>query len=105
MVEVYLSQTWKDNNIVGFWTFCDILFNQMMNYNSTHRKYEGESRMRPAKQKIQSTKSKSKDSARVKIGRPLSEEFQFSNLSKKSKKPSISEVPFHVCVGISYSQT
>ena len=30
VAELDLDQTWKDDNIVDFWTFCDILYNQMI---------------------------------------------------------------------------
>ena len=59
--------------------------------------------MRPATQQNQAARYKIKDDARVKRGRALSEKVQLSNFVKKSKKPSIAEVPIHVCVGISYS--
>ena len=28
--EWYLYQTWKEDNIIDFWTFCDLLSNNMI---------------------------------------------------------------------------
>ena len=75
----------------------------MLKYNPTHQKYAGDSNMRPAAQQNQASRDKIKDDARLKIGRPLAEDLQLSNFAKNPKKPSISEVPIHVCVGISHS--
>ena len=43
-----LNQTWKDDNIVDFWTFRVLLYNHMINYNPTHHKYAVDATMRPA---------------------------------------------------------
>ena len=75
----------------------------MLKYNPTHHKYAGDANMIPAAQQNQASRDKIKDDARLKIGRPLAEDLQLSNFSKNPKKPSISEVPIHVCVGISHS--
>ena len=50
VAEVYINQKWKDKNIIYFWIFRDLLSNQMIKYNPTHHKYEGENNMRPTKQ-------------------------------------------------------
>ena len=71
--EIY--QTWKDDNIVDFWTFCDILSNQMIKYNPTHYKYEGNSNMIPAKHQNQSARDNIKDDTREKRGWPPAEDF------------------------------
>ena len=36
VAEVDLENTWKDYNIVDFWKFFGVLFNQMIKYNPTH---------------------------------------------------------------------
>ena len=46
-----LDKTRKEDNIVDFWTFCDLLSNQMIKYNPTNLKYAGGANMRPATQK------------------------------------------------------
>ena len=51
MVEGDINQTFKDDNIVEFWTVCDLFSNHMLKYNPTHRKYEDGTNMRPAIQK------------------------------------------------------
>ena len=89
MEEGNLEQAWKDNNIVDF--------------NPTHWKYVGDATMRPATYQNQVARDKINDYAREKIGRPLAEEVQLSNFAKKLKEPSISEVPIHICLEISYS--
>ena len=48
VAEGELNQTWKDDNIVDFWKFCNLLYNHMINYNPTHRKYAVDATMRPA---------------------------------------------------------
>ena len=72
----------------------------MIKYNPTHQKYESYANMIPDTHKNQLEIDNSKDDTRVKIGRLLTEEFQLSNFAKNPKKPSIAEVPIHVCVGI-----
>ena len=42
-----LDQTWKENNIVDFWKFSYLLYNQMIKCNPTHHKYSGNTNMRP----------------------------------------------------------
>ena len=56
VAERNLEQTWKDNNIVVFWKFCYLLSNQMLKYNSTHRKYAGDTNMIPNTQKNQAAR-------------------------------------------------
>ena len=82
--EIY--QTWKDDNIVDFWTFCDILSNQMIKYNPTHCKYEVEYNMRSDTHIKQTKKYKSKYAVRKEIWRPSEKEVQLSNFSKKIKE-------------------
>ena len=53
--------------------------------------------------KKKTTIENSNNSERFKWGGLSAEEVQLSNYAKKSKNPSISEVPIHVCVGISHS--
>ena len=98
-----LDQTQKDKNVVEFWKFCDILSNQMLKYNPTHRKYVCDTNMRPSTHKKKPTRDKIKDDARGKRGRPLAEDLQLPLFEKKPKDPTISEVQIHVCVGISHS--
>ena len=45
----------------------------MLKYNPTHHKYADDANMRPDKQKNQAVIDNSKDDARGKIGRPVSE--------------------------------
>ena len=80
-----LDQTRKEDNIVDFWKFRDLLSNKMIRYNPTHRKYAGDANIIPATHHNQASKYKSKDGAREKLGRPLEEEVQFSNWTKKPK--------------------
>ena len=75
VAEGYLDQTLKDFNIFDFWTFCDILSNQMIKYNPTHYKYEGNSNMIPAKHQNQSARDNIKDDTREKRGWPPAEDF------------------------------
>ena len=82
MEEWEIDRTWKENNIVDFWTFFNLLSVQILRYNPTHRKYAGESNMRPDTQQNQDARDKSKDDERVKIVRPLVEGLQFSNFEK-----------------------
>ena len=76
-----LDQTWKDENIFDLWKFRDLLSNQMIKYNPNHRKYAGDTNMRPGTQQNQSARNKSKDNARKKIGTPLEEDIQLSNFA------------------------
>ena len=46
-----LGQIWKDNKIVDFWKFYDLLSNQRLKYNQTHRKYAGDTNIITATQK------------------------------------------------------
>ena len=55
-------------------------------YNPTHLKYASDSNMIPATQKNQVTIDNSKDDLRDKRGRPLAEDIQFSNFSKKTRE-------------------
>jgi hypothetical protein len=45
-----LDPLWKVNRPVDFWTFCDILSVQMLEYSPTRRKYPGDNAMRLATQ-------------------------------------------------------
>ena len=71
MEEGELNQTWKEGNIVDFWTFCDLLSNQILKYNPIHRKYASGDSMRPATHKNQSTRYIIQYDSRVKIGKLL----------------------------------
>ena len=73
----------------------------MPKYNPTNRKYAGIVNTRPATHKNKVARDKNKYDARGKRGRQLTEDLPFSNFEEKSKKPSIEEVPIHVCMGIS----
>ena len=64
VTEEELKHTWKDNNIVDFWKFCDLLSNKNINYNPINWKYAGETNMRPDVQQNQSARDRSKDSTR-----------------------------------------
>ena len=75
----------------------------MIKYNPTHHKYAGDANMGPATHHNQSEIYKRKCDTMLERGRHLSEEFQFYNFEKTPKKPSIAEVPIHVCVEISHS--
>ena len=83
VAEGELDQTWKENNIIEFWTYCDLLSNQMVKYNPTHCKYAGGTNMRPAKQQNKATRDNSKDDTRGKRGGASAEEVQLSNFAKK----------------------
>ena len=61
-----LNYTWKDDNIVDFWTFSDILSNQIIRYNLTHCKYAGDANMIPDTQNNQDTIYNSNDAERGK---------------------------------------
>ena len=45
-----LDQSWKDPTPCGFWTLRGIFLVQMLKYRPVHRKYDGDTRMRPASQ-------------------------------------------------------
>ena len=81
-----LYQTWKDENIVEFWTFHYLLSNQMLKYNPTHRKYAGDSSMIPATYQNQSARYKIKYDPRGEIGRLLAYYLQFSTFLKRTKE-------------------
>ena len=66
MAEEEINQTWKDNHISDFWTFRDMLSN-----NITNHKYSVDSNIRLATQQNQYSEDKSKYDARGEIGRPL----------------------------------
>ena len=53
VVEWDIDQKWKDDNIVDFWIFCDLLSNQTIKYNLTHQKYLGSANMIPDTKKNQ----------------------------------------------------
>ena len=59
--------------------------------------------MRPATYQNQAAGDNIKDDSRGEIDKLLAEDLQLSNFAKKSKNPSISEVPIHFCVGIYHS--
>ena len=104
VAEEVLGQTWKDDNIVDFWTFCYLLSNHIIKYNLTYFKSSGDVNIIPATHHIQSLRERSKSDTRRKICRPSVEEFQRSDFAKKKpKKPSIADVKIRVCVVISYS--
>ena len=50
-----LDHIWKEKNFVDFWTFY-LLFNKMIKYNLTHRKYAGNATMIPATHHNQATR-------------------------------------------------
>ena len=52
VAEGKLNQTWKDKNSVDFWTFRDLLSNQMVKYNPTHLKYSVDANIIPDTQHI-----------------------------------------------------
>ena len=78
-----LHQTWKDDKKIDFWTFRYLLSNQMIEYNPTHHKYAGDANMRPDTQQNQAAREKSKETTRVKRGRPSAEKVQLSKFAKK----------------------
>ena len=80
--ELELDQKWKYNNIVEFWTFHDLLSNQMINYNPNHKKYSSDTNMRTATHQKKSARDNSKDADRVKKVRPSAEEVELSKFSK-----------------------
>ena len=58
----------------------------MIKYNQNHRKYVGDTNMRPDTQQNQVSRYKRKDDASTKRGRSLAEEVQLSNFAKKLKE-------------------
>ena len=86
VAEGKLDQTWKDENSVDFWTFRDLLSNQMVKYNPTHCKYAGGTNMRPAKEQNKATRDNSKDGTRGKIGGGISRGGSIVQLCKKKSK-------------------
>ena len=76
VAEGYIDKTWKEDNIVDFWKFRDLLSNQMIKYNPTHHEYAGGTIMIPDIEQNQSARNNSKGNARIKIGRPVVEEVQ-----------------------------
>ena len=85
MSEGEIDQKWKDDNIVDFWKFHDLLSNQMINYNPTHHKYSGEANIRTSTHQNKSSRENSKYAERVKIVRPSVEEVQLSNFSRNQR--------------------
>ena len=81
-----LRHTWKDDNIVDFWTFNYLHSNKMIKYNPTHLKYSCDTNMRPYTQHNQAKRDKSKDKLRVERGSPLANEVQFSKFLKTIKE-------------------
>ena len=70
LVEGELDQTWKDNNIFDFCTFCYLIFNKMINYNPNNFKYSGGTNTIPATHQNKSARDIIKAYARFKRGRP-----------------------------------
>ena len=66
VAEGELGHIWKENNIFDFWKCRGLLSNQTIRYNPTHRKYSGDTIMRPDTQHNQSSVNKSKYDARGK---------------------------------------
>ena len=54
----------------------------MLKYNRTHRKYSGDTNMRPDTHQNQPAQYKSNYDARVKRGRPLAEDLHLYNIEK-----------------------
>ena len=80
-----LDQKWKDDNIVDFWKFHDLLSNHMINYNPTHHKYSGDTNIRTATHQNKSSRENIKYAERVKLSRPSAEEVQLSEFSKNKR--------------------
>ena len=80
-----IDQKWKDENIADFWTFHDVLSNQIINYNPTHHKYSCDANIRTATHQNKSARENRKGAERVKIVRPSAEEVQLSNFSKNQR--------------------
>ena len=59
-----LNQTWKDDNIVDFWTFRVLLYNHLINYNPTHCKYAVYVTLRPATRYYQDARDNRKENPR-----------------------------------------
>ena len=66
-----LDHTRKDDKIVDFWKFRDLLSNQMNKYNPTHHKYAGDSNMRPYTHQNQAARYNIKGCARGEIWKHL----------------------------------
>ena len=77
-----IDQKWKDENIADFWTFHDVLSNQIINYNPTHHKYKGEKNMRPATQHKKPQERITKMPQGVKEGIHQKRRFNFTTLNK-----------------------
>ena len=78
-----LDPAWKDDEPCNFWTFRDLLSEQMLKYNPIHRKYPGDGKMRTATQ--QNSQKRKRSVARgnqPSRGQPRKE----SASSKKFKK-------------------
>ena len=105
VAELDLDQTWKDDNIVDFWTFCDILYNQMIKWTQPIENLKVTLtwdllHIRTHTQKIIS---------RMLIGKKEGGRYQrrlnCTTLQNNSNHKVIVELPISVCVGISHSLT
>jgi hypothetical protein len=88
VAEGSLDKTWKDDDPCDFWTFRDLLSEQMLKYNPLRRKYAGDSKMRAAtqqnahKRKLSEANANAAATASPRRGRPKKDD----PLKKKMKK-------------------